>query len=280
MSQPRRTRILTRADVARVADMKDAVEAVTEAFAAQAKGTAQMPPKVYLDLPEHDGDFRAMPASLGDAAGVKWVNSHPKNPERFDLPSVMGVYVLSDPASAYPAAILDATLLTALRTGAAAGVASKHLAIASPKTVGFVGAGVQARYLHGAHQAVFGDAFELTTVDDFFYEIDGKMISEGGEDIDIGANASAEGGGEEDGSDAVQVCNVVSAGRLQETNFGKKDYVATYKAYMKQIVKHLKQTNPDRVDAFKAVSDARWSEGSAFALLTAYNRVPRARRPP
>ena len=124
------------------------------------------------------------------------------------------------------------------------------------------------------------DAFELTTVDDFFYEIDGKMISEGGEDIDIGANASAEGGGEEDGSDAVQVCNVVSAGRLQETNFGKKDYVATYKAYMKQIVKHLKQTNPDRVDAFKAVSDARWSEGSAFALLTAYNRVPRARRPP
>ena len=106
------------------------------------------------------------------------------------------------------------------------------------------------------------------------------MISEGGEDIDIGANASAEGGGEEDGSDAVQVCNVVSAGRLQETNFGKKDYVATYKAYMKQIVKHLKQTNPDRMDAFKAVSDARWSEGSAFALLTAYNRVPRARRPP
>ena len=165
MSQPRRTRILTRADVARVADMKDAVEAVTEAFAAQAKGTAQMPPKVYLDLPEHDGDFRAMPASLGDAAGVKWVNSHPKNPERFDLPSVMGVYVLSDPASAYPAAILDATLLTALRTGAAAGVASKHLAIASPKTVGFVGAGVQARYLHGAHQAVFGDAFEALFAD-------------------------------------------------------------------------------------------------------------------
>ena len=122
------------------------------------------------------------------------------------------------------------------------------------------------------------DAFELTTVDDFFYEIDGKMISEGGEDIDIGANASAEGA-EEEGSDSVQVCNVVSAGRLQETSFGKKDYVATYKAYMKQIVKHLKQTNPDRVDAFKAVSDARWSEG-ARSLLTAYNRVPRARRPP
>lgn len=87
------------------------------------------------------------------------------------------------------------------------------------------------------------------------------MISEGGEDIDIGANASAEGA-EEEGSDSVQVCNVVSAGRLQETSFGKKDYVAAYKAYMKQIVKHLKQTNPDRVDAFKAVSGALWSEGA------------------
>ena len=51
-------------------------------------------------------------------------------------------------------------------------------------------------------------------------------------------------------------------------------------AASQKTVKHLKQTNPDRVDAFKAVSDARWSEGSAFALLTAYNRVPRARRPP
>lgn len=140
--------------------MGDAVEAVAEAFAAQARGDAQMPPKVYLDLPEHEGDFRAMPAAMGGAAGVKWVNSHPENPKRHGLPSVMGVYVLSDPATAFPLAILDATLLTALRTGAAAGLASRELAIEKPKTVGFVGAGVQSYYALSAHRAVFGDALE------------------------------------------------------------------------------------------------------------------------
>lgn len=152
--------MLTRAQIEEVADMGDAVEAVGVAFAAQAKGEAKMPPKVYLDLPEQQGDFRAMPAAMGDAAGVKWVNSHPHNPERHELPAVMGVYILSDPATAFPEAILDATLLTALRTGAAAGLASRELAIANPKTVGFVGSGVQAHYALSAHRAVFGDDFE------------------------------------------------------------------------------------------------------------------------
>ena len=160
MSTARRTWILTRAQIEEIADMGDAVEAVAEAFAAQANGDAEMPPKVYLDLPEHHGDFRAMPAAMGGAAGVKWVNSHPENPKRYGLPSVMGVYILSDPATAFPVAILDATLLTALRTGAAAGLASRELAIEDPKTVGFVGSGVQSFYALSAHRAVFGEAFE------------------------------------------------------------------------------------------------------------------------
>lgn len=158
-----RTLVLTRRDVETVTTMPMAVEAVEEAFAAHARGDAEMPPKVYLDLPDHEGDFRAMPSRIasggGSFAGVKWVNSHPKNPERFGLPSVMGLYVVSDPASAFPLAVMDATLLTALRTGAAAGVASKHLCAGDPKTVGFVGSGVQARYLYAAHVAVFGHTF-------------------------------------------------------------------------------------------------------------------------
>ena len=57
------------------------------------------------------------------------------------------------------------------------------------------------------------------------------MITEGGDDIDIGGNAAE--GEEDEGSEAVKVCNVVSSGRFQQTSFGKKDYVACYKAYMK-----------------------------------------------
>ncbi len=159
-----KTRILTRADVTRFLDVADAVRAVESAFAAFAKGEARMPAKVYLDLPEHHGDFRAMPSALHGSAGVKWVNSHAKNPELHGLPLVMGVYVLSDPETAVPLAILDATWLTAVRTGAAAAVASKHLARKDAKTIGFVGCGVQARTMLAAHRVLF-DALEVVGAD-------------------------------------------------------------------------------------------------------------------
>lgn len=151
------TRILTASDVRTAVPVSAAVDAIERAFAAHGRGETQMPVKVYLDLPEHGGDFRAMPAFMEGSAGVKWVNAHPQNPNRFGLPSVMGMYILSDPASAEALAVLDATYLTALRTGAAAGVASKYLARKDAKTVGFVGSGVQARTMLAAIRAAVGD---------------------------------------------------------------------------------------------------------------------------
>ena len=136
--------------------MSVAVEAVEAAFGAFGRGEAVMPAKVYVDMPDVGGDFRAMPARVAEAAGVKWVNSHPKNPAQFGLPSVMGVYVLSDPTTAFPRAIMDATLLTAARTGAAGAVATKFLH-GPPASLGYVGCGVQARTLHAAFAAAFGE---------------------------------------------------------------------------------------------------------------------------
>lgn len=159
------TRILVRSDLDGLAPMADVVEAVEAAFVAHARDQTQMPPKVYLEFPEHDGDLRAMPSAMAGSAGVKWVNSHPQNPQRHGLPAVMGVYILSDPATARPLAILDGTLLTALRTGAAAAVASRHLAREPVSSMGFVGCGVQARFLLSAHRAVFGDTFECLCAD-------------------------------------------------------------------------------------------------------------------
>ena len=118
----------------RIATMAVAVKAVESAFAAFGRGEASMPPKVYLPIEDHDGDFRAMPARLGSSAGIKWVNVHARNRDRHGLPTVMGVYILNDPATAFPLAVMDGTLLTALRTGAAAGVASKYLATPSPRS--------------------------------------------------------------------------------------------------------------------------------------------------
>jgi len=157
--QRMKTLVLTRSDVEQVATMELAVAAVERAFAAFGRGEATMPPKVYLPIEDHDGDFRAMPARLGDSAGIKWVNVHAHNRKRYGLPTVMAVYVLNDPANAFPLAVMDGTLLTALRTGAAGAVASKHLAGGAPKTISFIGCGVQAYTLHGCHRVVF-DGFE------------------------------------------------------------------------------------------------------------------------
>lgn len=160
---PNTTLILTHADVRALGDMPLAMDAVEEAFRAYAEGRARMPSKVYLDLPEHDGDFRAMPSLMGNYAGVKWVNAHPQNRARHNLPTVMGTYVLSDPRTAFPLAIMDATVLTALRTGAAAGVATKYLANRPFAKVGFIGTGVQARMFRDALRTL-GD-FELLAAD-------------------------------------------------------------------------------------------------------------------
>ena len=180
-----KTRILTRRDVESLLGtltMEKVVDAVEAAFAAHGSGETQMPPKVYLQFDAFDGDLRAMPSATGDKAGLKWVNSHPLNPERFGLPSVMGLFVLSDPETAFPRAVMDATALTAYRTGAAAAVASRHLAGPSPKTLGIIGCGVQARTLLDAHRVVFG-RLEVRAADvsrsaaaAFAAEADGEVV--------------------------------------------------------------------------------------------------------
>lgn len=178
-----KTLILTRSEVEALATMELAVAAVEAAFGAFGRGEASMPPKVYLPIDDHDGDFRAMPARLGSSAGIKWVNVHKYNRERHGMPTVMGVYVLSDPANAFPLAVMDGTSLTALRTGAAAGVASKHLVSVAPRTIAFIGCGVQARTLHGAHRVVFRE-FETLAYDkspemaaEFAHETGGRVVS-------------------------------------------------------------------------------------------------------
>ena len=142
------TLLLDPSDVAESASMARIIDAVEGAFAADARGDTQMPAKSYIDLPQHDGDFRSMPAYIdaGDweAAGVKWVNSHPENPDRHGLPTVIGTMVYSDPVTALPLALLDGTTLTRLRTGAAAAVATRYLAREDATSLGLVGAGVQS----------------------------------------------------------------------------------------------------------------------------------------
>ncbi len=142
------TLLLNRDAVEANAPMDEVIGAVEEAFAAYQLGDVQMPAKDYIDLPEYHGDFRSMPAYVDtgnwDAAGIKWVNVHPENPDRFELPTVMGTMIFSDPRNAFPLAVMDGTRLTRKRTGAAAAVATDYLAPGDATSLGIIGAGVQS----------------------------------------------------------------------------------------------------------------------------------------
>jgi len=138
--------VLRDSEVASLITMGEAVHAVEEAFRALSLGQAQMPAKVYLDFPQHSGDLRVMPAAIGDHfAGVKLVNSHPGNPSK-GLPTVVGTYLLFSQETGLPLCLMGATALTGMRTGAGSAVATKYLARRGSKTIGLIGAGIQALY--------------------------------------------------------------------------------------------------------------------------------------
>jgi alanine dehydrogenase len=122
---------------------RESVDVVRDAFVAHARGTWAMPSKVYLPAPP-DGDFRAMPASGGGYAVLKWVTSFPNNPARA-LPTVSGVVLLSDGETGELRAILHAGAVTALRTGAAAVLAAEALARPTVAPAAVVGCGVNGR---------------------------------------------------------------------------------------------------------------------------------------
>ena len=150
------TLLLSRDDVARVLTMPACIAAVEGAFAALARGEADMPQRAAIKVPDHHGIFLGMPAYLGgqaEALGLKVVTVYPDNPAKHDLPTTLGTLMLCDPRTGAVTAIMDAGYLTAVRTGAASGVATKYLAREDASVCTVFGAGAQARQqLVAVHQ--------------------------------------------------------------------------------------------------------------------------------
>jgi len=130
--------------VMRAVSPAHAIERVREGFIRYAKDEWVMPAKVYLDASPH-GDFRAMPASGDGIAILKWVTSFPSNSRR-GLPTVTGTILVSDGESGRWLALIDGRSVTALRTGAAAAIASQALESDNAETVGIVGCGLHGRW--------------------------------------------------------------------------------------------------------------------------------------
>ena len=156
--------------------MSEVLKAVENAFELKARGKAIMPPKLYLDLPQHQGNFRAMPAYINGIAGIKWVSVYPNN-SNYNLPTVMATIVLNDPNTGCPLAFMDGTYITSVRTGAAGGVAVKYLARKDSTIIGMVGAGIQAKAQLMAIAEVVSKIEEVK-VFDVYKEVSQKYIKE------------------------------------------------------------------------------------------------------
>jgi len=140
------TLILNRNDVANVLNMKDCIEIVEVAFSELAKGTADMPLRSNIKPP--GGISLYMPAYLKEmkALACKVVTVYKDNPSDHDLPTTIGKVLLQDPDTGDVICIMDGGFLTAMRTGAASGVATKYLARDEKNmTAGIFGTGVQAQ---------------------------------------------------------------------------------------------------------------------------------------
>ena len=137
------------------------LELVQSALSALAHGEAEMPPKVGVH-PRPEAMLEAMPAwwQTRDIVGMKWIAAYPGNQGR-GLQHVQGLIVLNEPGSGAPICVMDAGIITALRT---ASVSVHAAALLNPgdriDVLAVIGAGTQAK----AHIEAFSDRFHVRRI--------------------------------------------------------------------------------------------------------------------
>ena len=175
---------LSRKDVEAIQlPMSEIIDALEDMFREKGAGRVEMPPKPGIHT-RADAFIHAMPAyipSLG-AAGLKWISGYPGNQAK-GLPYITGLLILNDPETGIPLAVMDATWITAQRTGAATALAAKYLARPDSATVGIVACGVQGR----SNLEALACVFTLGTVKayDLHPEIAERYAREMGEHLHI-----------------------------------------------------------------------------------------------
>ena len=142
--QPSYLTYLNGVDIAELALTDDeTLQAIESSLAAQGRGNCVIEPRVHL-APKAgvDGHFNVLRGAIGaplDLAGVKVVGDFVDN-YKLGLPSELGTLNLFDPRTGVPIAIVNATAITDMRTGAITAIGAKYLARKDSKILGHVGA--------------------------------------------------------------------------------------------------------------------------------------------
>ena len=134
--------ILTNDQVLKLLSVEECIPVIENLFCCLDK--CQMPPKMYLDIP--NGDFRAMPAIVNNTAGIKWCGVHLDETGLKRRCNIFAKIIINDVNTGEMLLMMDAEELTAIRTAAVTGVATKYISKPDASIAAFVGCGNQTSY--------------------------------------------------------------------------------------------------------------------------------------
>jgi len=129
-------------------DFELAIDAAESALLAHRDGDVIFPEKVVQIFDEEiQARINCLPATLRNenVCGVKWVSVFPSNVPDFGLQNLTALFILSETEKGFPLAVLEGTLASNVRVGAMGGLAARYFAPPEPRTIGFIGAGEQAK---------------------------------------------------------------------------------------------------------------------------------------
>ena len=176
---------LNRTDVAQAGGDHSGVyvAALSEALTAHAKQDFVQPLKPYLRAQGKEGHIAdriiAMPSHIGGqdpVSGIKWIGSKHDNPAKRQLERASGVIILNDPETNYPIAVMEASLISSMRTAAVSVIAAQHLAKEGFTDLTIIGCGlIGDRQLQSMLEQF--DHIQQVYVYDQFPEASDKFVS-------------------------------------------------------------------------------------------------------
>ena len=129
-------------------DIRLAMDAAEDAMKAFAAGDVLFPEKIVQIFDDDTQErINCLPATFlkEKICGVKWVSVFPPNPVKHGIQNLSAVLILSEIEHGFPIAVMEGTLCSNMRVGAMGALAARHLAREDAESIGFIGAGEQAK---------------------------------------------------------------------------------------------------------------------------------------
>jgi ornithine cyclodeaminase/alanine dehydrogenase-like protein (mu-crystallin family) len=230
-------RVLSGKQIREAVRMKDIIDAVETAFIELSSGHAEMPVRAYISIAEPQGIALFMPSYMKptEMIGIKTITLFEDN-RTTGIPYIQGMVCLFDGINGTPMAVLDGMTITALRTGAASGLATRLLARRNSATCAIFGAGVQGRTQLEAVCAVCN--IEEAIIFDSVPAASEKFADEMSSALKIEVNVAATS------KEAVSKADVVCCATISETPvFDNRDLppgvhinaVGSYKPHVQEV---------------------------------------------